>query len=66
MEEVDVVLLEGLEGGVLVAHVGAEGGDGELRAGTDELDFFGAGHGMKRDRVNEGEGEGKPRAFAQG
>ena len=44
MEEVDVVLLEGLEGGVLVAHVGTEGGDGELGLAADEVDFFGAGH----------------------
>ena len=45
VEEVDIVLLEDLKGGVLVAHVGAQGGDGELGARADEVDFFGACHG---------------------
>ena len=44
VEEVDIVLLEGLEGGVLVAHISAKSGDGELWARTDEVDFFGACH----------------------
>ncbi len=44
VEEVDVVFQKGLEGGVLIAHVGTEGGDGELGARADEVDFFGACH----------------------
>jgi len=48
VNEVDVVLLEGFEGGVLVAHVSTQGGDGKLRAGADEIDFFGAGHWIER------------------
>ena len=47
VEQVDVVFLEDLKGGVLVAHVGAQGGDRELAAGADEVDFFGAGHGIE-------------------
>lgn len=45
VEQVDVVVLENLEGRVLVAHVVAQGGDGEVWAGADEVDFFGSGHG---------------------
>ena len=44
VQEVDVVFLQDLQGGGLVAHVVAEGGDGELGAAADEVDFFCAGH----------------------
>jgi len=44
VEELDVVFPEQLQGGILIPHVGGEGADRELRAGTDEVDFFSAGH----------------------
>jgi len=44
VKEVDAVFLEGLQGSVLVAHVGTEGGDGELGFAADKVDFFLTGH----------------------
>ena len=42
--KIDVVFLQSLEGCVLVSHISAKSGDGELWARTDKVDFFGACH----------------------
>ena len=44
VEKIDVIFLKNLKGRILIPHVVAEGSDGELRAGADEVDFFGACH----------------------
>ena len=44
VKEIDVVFLQNLEGCVLVSHISAKSGDGELWARTDKVDFFGACH----------------------
>lgn len=44
VQKADPIFDEGLEGGILVADVGGEGGDRELGLGADEGDLFGAGH----------------------